>query len=58
MHWDVGVQIDEEHGQVTVQPSQIKEGGWKSAVELALAMTQELHPTKKIEFLYVKEWEE
>ena len=44
MHWDVGIQIGEEHGQITVQPHQVKEGEWKSAVE-------------KIEFLYVKEWQ-
>jgi|TARA_R100000664_G_C2715017_1_gene110474 hypothetical protein len=58
MHWDVGIQIGEEHGQITVQPHQVKEGEWKSAVELALEMAQATHPNEKIEFLYVKEWQE
>ena len=57
MYWDVGVQVNEERGQVTVHPSQLDKSEWVTAVEFALDMTQELHPNEKIEFLYVKEWD-
>ena len=58
MHWDVGIQIGEEHGQITVQPHQVKEGAWKSEVDLALEMAQATPPNEKIEFLYVMECQE
>ena len=56
MRLDVGVQVGEERGQVTVHPHQIEKSECWTAVEFAMALTQEQHPTKKIEFMYVKEW--
>ena len=48
MRWDVGVQVGEERGQVTVHPHQIEKSECWTAVEFAMALTQEQHPTKKI----------
>jgi len=57
MYWEVGVTIGAERGRVNVHPATLKEAGWENAVEYALDMTQAMHPDARIEFDYVKEYD-
>ena len=57
MYWQVGVKIDSEAGQVNVHPAALKQSRWDNAMEHALEMAQALYPNKRIEFLYIKEYE-
>tara|TARA_A100000172_G_scaffold31088_1_gene18502 strand:+ start:201 stop:395 length:195 start_codon:yes stop_codon:yes gene_type:complete len=57
MYWQVGVKIDSEAGQVNVHPAALEQSRWDNAMEHALEMAQALYPNKRIEFLYIKEYE-
>lgn len=57
MYWIVGIKIGGESGHVNVHPSTLKSGGWTNAIEYAMEMTQSLYPNHKIEFEYIKEYD-
>ena len=57
MRWDVGVQVGEERGQVTVHPAALQESEWSNAVEHALEMATVLYPQQRIELEWVKEFD-
>ena len=57
MYWEVGIKIGDEAGQVTVHPQALAESVWDNAMEHALEMATVLYPNKRIEFLYIKEYE-
>ena len=51
----VGVILDKMHKELSAN---IRKKEKELSVELALEMAQATHPNEKIEFLYVKEWQE
>jgi len=57
MYWEVGIQIGEESGQVTVHPAALEQSEWSNAVEHVMEMAQALYPNLQIEFNYVKEYD-
>ena len=57
MYWVVGFKVGAESGQLTVHPHTLESGDWKNAIEYALEFAQVLHPSKRIEFEWIKEYE-
>jgi len=57
MYWEVGIKIGNESGQVTVHPQALEQSEWSNAIEHAMEMAQSLYPKHKIEFDYVKEYD-
>lgn len=57
MYWIVGIKIGGESGHVNVHPSTLEGGDWTNAIEYAMEMTQSLYPNHKIEFEYIKEYD-
>lgn len=57
MYWVVGFKVGAESGQLTVHPHTLESGDWKNAIEYALELAQEMHPSQRIEFEWVKEYE-
>lgn len=55
--WVVGLTIGGESGHINVHPSTIADGDWTNAIEYAMEMVQSLYPNHKIEFEYVKEYD-
>ena len=57
MYWEVGLTIGNEAGRVNVHPAALAESDWSNAVEHAMEMAQALYPNMRIEFNYVKEYD-
>ena len=55
-YWQVGIKIGAESGQVNVHSDALPDASWEYAIEHAMDTARAVHPTEKIEFLYVKEY--
>ena len=55
-YWQVGMKIGAESGQVNVHSDALPDASWEYAIEHAMDTAKAVHPTEKIEFLYVKEY--
>lgn len=55
-YWQVGLKIGAESGQVNVHSDALPDASWEYAIEHAIATARAVHPTERIEFLYVKEF--
>ena len=55
-YWQVGIKIGAESGQVNVHSDVLEDASWDYAIEHAIDTARAVHPTEKIEFLYVKEY--
>ena len=50
------MRIGAESGQVNVHSDALPDASWEYAIEHAMDTARAVHPTEKIEFLYVKEY--
>ena len=57
MYWQVGIKIDYERGCYNVHPQALQESEWGYAVQHVMEMAQALYPKSRIEFEYVKEFD-
>jgi hypothetical protein len=57
MYWAVGMTVGLHQTEVNVHPAALSQSDWESAVEYALDMAQSLHPNERVEFDYVKEYD-
>ena len=57
MYWEVGIKIGQERGQVTVHPQTLQDNEYTNAVEYVMEMAQAMYPKHKIEFEFVKEYD-
>jgi hypothetical protein len=57
MYWQVGIKINQECGQVTVHPQALAQSRWTNAIEHVMEMAQALYPDAKVEFDYIKEYD-
>jgi len=55
--WVVGLKIGMERGQINVHPSALEGGDWTNAIEYAMEMMQSLYPKQRIEFEFIKEYD-
>ena len=55
-YWQVGIKIGAESGQVNVHSDVLEDASWDYAIEHAMDTARAVHPTERIEFLYVKEY--
>ena len=57
MYWAVGMSVGIHKTEVNVHPAALSQSNWESAVEYALDMAQSLYPNERIEFEFVKEYD-
>jgi len=55
-YWQVGIKIGVESGQVNVHSDALPDASFEYAIEHAIETARAVHPTERIEFLYVKEY--
>ena len=55
-YWQVGIKIGSESGQVNVHSDALPDASFEYAIEHAIETARAVHPTERIEFLYVKEY--
>ena len=57
MYWEVGIKIGSERGIVNVHPQVLEDNEYTNAVEYVMEMAQAMHPKHKIEFEFIKEYD-
>ena len=55
-YWQVGLKIGAESGQLNVHSDALEKSCYSNAIDHAIEMARAMHPTERIEFLYVKEY--
>jgi len=55
-YWQVGLKIGSESGQLNVHSDALEQSCYGNAIDHAIEMARAMHPTERIEFLYVKEY--
>jgi len=55
-YWQKGLKIGAESGQLNVHSDALPDASWEYAIEHAMDTARAVHPTERIEFLYVKEY--
>tara|TARA_R110002073_G_scaffold130270_1_gene276944 strand:- start:6 stop:188 length:183 start_codon:yes stop_codon:yes gene_type:complete len=55
-YWQVGLKIGAESGQLNVHSDALEQSCYNNAIDHAIEMARAMHPTERIEFLYVKEY--
>jgi len=56
MYWVVGIKIGAESGHINVHPHALEQSEWSNAVEHAIELAQAMYPKERIEFEWVKEY--
>ena len=57
MYWEVGIKIGSERGIVNVHPQVLEDNEYTNAIEYVMEMAQAMYPKHKIEFEYIKEYD-
>jgi len=55
-YWQIGLKIGAESGQFNVLSDALTDASWEYSIEHAMYTARAVHPTERIEFLYVKEY--
>lgn len=57
MYWEVGIKIGNERGIVNVHPQVLEDNEYTNAIEYVMEMAQAMYPKHKIEFEFIKEYD-